>query len=186
MGSLPTREEAHDLLKQHMKDEALLKHCYAVEAGMRGAARSLGEDEELWSRAGLLHDIDYEEYPDLHPLKGAEWLEELGLPDELVHAVASHYTERTNVPRESKLDLALWGVDELSGLIITTALVRPSKKIADVKVKSVKKKMKDKAFARAVNRDAIVSVAGALDLELSEFIQMVLDGMQEAHEALGL
>jgi len=186
MGSLPTREEAHSLLKEHMKEESLLKHCYAVEAGMRGVARAIGEDEELWSRAGLLHDIDYEEYPDEHPIKGVEWLGKLGLPPELVHAVASHYTERTNVPRESKFDFALWGVDELSGLIITTALVRPSKLIADVKVKSVKKKMKDKAFARAVNRDAIVTVAAALNLELSEFIRMVLEGMQEAHESLGL
>ncbi len=183
---LLSREEALAALKRHMKDEALLKHCYGVEAGMRGVALALGEDEELWALAGLLHDIDYEEHPDVHPRKGVEWLGSMGLPDELVHAVASHGSERTGAPRKSKLDWALWGVDELSGLVSATALVRPSKKLEEVKVKSVRKKMKDKSFARAVDRAAIREAAAALGVELSVFIAMVLEGMQEAHEELGL
>ena len=186
MSLLPTRAEALTLLKAHMKDESLLRHCYAVESGMKGLAKALGEDQELWRIAGLLHDLDYEEHPGDHPLRGIELLRAHGLPEELIHAVAAHAGERTGAPKESKLDWALWGVDELTGLVITTALVMPNKALSEVKVRSVKKKMKDKAFARAVNRQAINDAANALGIELSEFIGVVLVSMQEDHEALNL
>ena len=186
MKVLPTRDEALALLKEHMKEENLLRHCYAVESGMRGMAQALGEDEKLWRVAGLLHDLDYEEHPHDHPRKGMEWLTERGLPEELIHAVAAHAGERTGVGKESKLDWALFGVDELTGLVVTTALVMPTKRLAEVKAKSVKKKMKDKAFARAVNRQSIHDTAHALEMDLSAFITVVLTAMQEDHEALGL
>jgi putative nucleotidyltransferase with HDIG domain len=186
MQGLPSRNEALALLQEHMKEENLLRHCYAVESGMRGTARALGQDEALWRIAGLLHDLDYEEYPDEHPRKGVAWLEDRGFPAELVHAVAAHAGERTGVEKESKLDWALFGVDELTGLVVTTALVMPNKKLAEVKAKSVKKKMKDKAFARAVNRQAIRDTADALGMDISAFIGVVLQAMQEDHESLGL
>jgi putative nucleotidyltransferase with HDIG domain len=186
MKGLPTRDEALTLLNEHMKEENLLRHCYAVESGMRGMANALGEYEELWRVTGLLHDLDYEEYPDDHPRKGVEWLTERGFPEELVRAVAAHAGERTGVEKESKLDWALFGVDELTGLVVTTALVMPNKRLAEVKAKSVKKKMKDKAFARAVNRQAIRDTADALGMELSAFIGVVLAAMQEDHESFGL
>jgi putative nucleotidyltransferase with HDIG domain len=186
MEGLPTRDEALTLLKEHMKEENLLRHCYAVESGMRGMAHALGEDVQLWRIAGLLHDLDYEEYPDDHPKKSMEWLTERGLPRELVHAVAAHAGERTGVEKESKLDWALFGVDELTGLVVTTALVMPTKRLAEVKAKSVKKKMKDKAFARAVNRQAIHDTAEALGMDLAAFIAVVLTAMQGDHESLGL
>ncbi len=186
MSTMPTRDEAFLLLRKTVRDESLLRHCLSVESGMRGVAKALGEDVALWTIAGILHDIDYEVHPEDHPIRGVEWLREYGLPDSLVHAVAAHGSERTGVAKETPFDWALSGVDELTGLVITTALVRPSKVLADVKVKSVKKKMKDKAFAKAVNRQAIKDAAEALGMELSDFISAVLEAMKEDHEALGL
>jgi putative nucleotidyltransferase with HDIG domain len=186
MTRLPTRTEALALLKEHMKEENLLRHCYAVESGMRGMAQALGEDENLWRITGLLHDLDYEEYPEDHPKKGVDWLTERGFPEELVHAVAAHAGERTGVEKKSVMDWALFGVDELTGLVVTTALVMPTKRLSEVKAKSVKKKMNDKAFARAVNRQAIRDAAQTLGMELSVFIGVVLTAMQEDHDLLGL
>lgn len=183
--TLPTRDEAHALLLQHMQDEGLLRHCYAVEAGMRAMAAFLGRHEPLWQITGLLHDIDYQEHPHTHPAEGVALLKSRGLPDDLVHAVAAH-AQALGVPKESPLDWALSGVDEVTGLIMATALVKPNKTLAEVEARSVRKKMKDKAFARAVSREGIVASAAALGIELEAFIDVVLKGMQGVHESLGM
>jgi putative nucleotidyltransferase with HDIG domain len=162
----------------------------AVEAGMRAYARKFGEDEELWGMVGLIHDFDYEQNPDLtvegHPVTGAKILRERGWPEEMVRAVLSHATEYTGVPREALMEKALYAVDDLTGLLVAVALVRPTKNIGDVKLKSVRKKWKDKAFAAAVNRQEIEQAADALGVELNEHIQIVLDAMKEIAPELGL
>ncbi len=183
--ALPTREQADELLRAHMRDPALLRHCYAVEAGMRALAEAMGHDRDLWGITGLLHDIDYEEHPSTHPREGVELLRREGLPEEVVHAVAAH-ADTLGVPRQGPLDWALAGVDEVTGLITATALVKPNKTLAEVGARSVRKKMKDKAFARAVSREGIIASAQALGLELEAFIGVVLKGMQEVHERLGM
>ncbi|MBN1426347.1 HDIG domain-containing protein [Candidatus Fermentibacteria bacterium] len=183
--TLPSRDEAHALLTEHMHDEGLLRHCHAVEAGMTAMARALGQDENLWRITGLLHDIDYQEHPDTHPREGVALLKAQGLPEELVHAVAAH-AETLGVAKEVPLDWALSGVDEVTGLIMATALVKPNKILAEVEARSVRKKMKDKAFARAVSREGIIAAAAALGMELEPFIDVVLKGMQEVHETLGM
>ncbi|MFQ6090467.1 MAG: HAD family hydrolase, partial [Candidatus Bipolaricaulia bacterium] len=139
----------------------------------------------LWGITGLLHDFDYERYPEEHPLKGATILEELGYPQEVVHAVKAH-ADFTGVPRESLLDRALFAVDELTGLLVATALVQPAKSLSEVKVKSVRKKMKDKSFARGVNREEIIKGAEELGVELNEHIGAVLEAMQGISDQLGL
>jgi putative nucleotidyltransferase with HDIG domain len=183
--ALLTRDDAHALLLQHMQDEGLLRHCYAVEAGMKAMATHLGHDENVWRITGLLHDIDYQEHPSTHPTEGVALLRKLALPDDLVHAVSAH-AETLGVPKQSPLDWALTGVDEVTGLIMATALVKPNKTLAEVEARSVRKKMKDKAFARAVSREGIVASSQALGMELEPFIDVVLKGMQEVHATLGL
>jgi len=181
------RQEALDILHEHTASESLRKHAYAVEAAMRAYALRFAEDPELWGIVGLLHDFDYEKWPEApdHTQEGAKILRARGVGEEIVEAVLSH-AQYNAIPRDTPLKRTIFAVDELCGLITAVAYVRPSKLIADVKVKSVKKKMKDKAFSRAVNRDEIREGAKLLELELDEHIQVVLEAMQGAHEALGL
>jgi len=185
--SVPSREEALRLLREHTKNENLIKHALAVEAAMRFYARKFGGDEEKWGVVGLLHDFDYEEHPTLeeHPFAGARLLREKGYDEEIARAVLSH-AGHTGVSRESLMEKALFAVDELTGFIVAVALVRPSKKLEEVTAKSVRKKMKDKAFARAVNRDEIVEGAELLGLELSEHIENVTSAMRSISDELGL
>jgi putative nucleotidyltransferase with HDIG domain len=181
------RSEAWDLLCEFTKNDSLRKHALAVEAAMRHLARQRGEDEEKWGIAGLLHDFDYEQHPTLdeHPFVGAAILRERGWPEEIARAVLSH-GEHTGVSRESLMEKALFSVDELTGLITAVALVRPSKSIFEVEPSSVRKKMKDKAFARSVNRDDIVKGAEELDVDLNAHIGEVIKAMQSVADDLGL
>lgn len=184
---IPDRSEAMTLLAEHTKNENLIKHALAVEAAMQHYAKLFGEDEALWGVVGLLHDFDYEEHPTLdeHPFKGAEILRAKGYDESLVKAVLSH-ARHTQVPRETRLEKTLFAVDELSGMVTAVALVRPSKKLADVTVSSVKKKLKDKAFARALNREDILEGAEALGVDLDTHIGHVITAMQAASAGLGL
>ncbi len=181
------REEAFELLKEYTKSESLIKHALAVEAAMRAYARKFGEDEELWGITGLLHDFDYEKYPNMeeHALRGSEILRGKGYPEEVTHAILAH-NDYHRVPRESQLDKTLYAVDELCGFITAVALVRPSKKLDEVKVKSVKKKLKDKSFARQVNRDEIRQGAEDLGVDLDEHIAFVIEAMKTVSDQLGL
>jgi putative nucleotidyltransferase with HDIG domain len=185
-----TREDAWQLVTEFTRNPILIKHMLAVEAAMRAYARRFGEDEELWATVGLVHDFDYEQNPDLsiegHPLTGSKILRERGWPEEIIKAVLSHASEYTGVPRETQMENALWAVDELTGLITAVALVRPSKSIHDVKVKSVRKKWKDKAFAAAVDRQEIEKAAAELGVELWEHVSVVLEAMQGIAGELGL
>ncbi len=182
-----TREEAYALLTEYTKKENLIKHALAVEAAMRAYARKFGEDEEAWGIVGLLHDFDYEKYPSLedHPFKGAEILREKGYPEEWIEAILGH-AEHTGVPRKTNMAKALFAVDELCGFITAVALVRPDKKLDSVKVKSVKKKLKDKAFARQVSREDIRKGAEELGVDLDEHIAFVLEAMKSVADKLGL
>ncbi len=184
---IPDREEAFALLTEYTKNENLIKHGLAVEAALRYYACLFGEDEELWRVVGLIHDFDYEKYPGLeeHPYKGAEILRERGYDESLIDTVLSH-ASYTNIPRDTRLKKTLFAVDELCGLITAVALVRPSKKLAEVKVKSVKKKMKDKGFARNVDRGEIHEGAALLELDLSDHIANVIQAMQVIADDLGL
>lgn len=175
------------LLHEHTQNESLRRHALAVEAAVCAYARMLGGREALWGLAGLLHDLDYERYPSLqdHPFRGAEILRDWNYPEEVVHAVLSH-AAHTGVPRLSALDRALYACDELCGLIVAVALVQPSKKLADVKLSSVRKKLKDKAFARSVNREDIHAGAKELSVDLEVHIGRVLEALKEAAPALGL
>jgi putative nucleotidyltransferase with HDIG domain len=168
-----TREKAFELLKQHVKSKSLIKHVLAVEAGMIGYAEKYGEDVEEWSALGLLHDLDYEKEPDNHPYKATELLREEGYPEEFATAVLSH-ADYTNTPRNTLMSKVLYAVDELSGFIVACVLVRPSKSFDDLKVKSVKKKLKDKAFAKAVDRDCIQRGADELGIDLMEHIELLI------------
>ena len=182
-----TRDDAMELLTEYTTNPNLIKHALAVEAAMRAYARRFGEDEETWGMVGLLHDFDYERYPDLadHPFKGVEILRERGWPEEIIEGVLAH-AEHTGEPRDTQMKQAIFAVDELTGLIVATALVRPDKKLASVKVKSVRKKMKDKSFAAAVKREDIIGGAEQLGLELGDHIGVVLEAMQGIGEQLGL
>jgi putative nucleotidyltransferase with HDIG domain len=182
-----TRAETWDLLCEYTQSDALRKHGLAVEAAMRHYAEHFGEDVELWGRIGLIHDFDYEKYPTAedHPYKGAEILRQRGWPEEHVQCIMSH-ADYTGVPRETLMAKTLFAVDELCGFLTAVALVRPSKRIAEVQVKSVKKKMKQKAFAAQVNRDDIRNGAALLELELEEHIRHVLTAMQGSADDLGL
>lgn len=184
------RSEAWNLVCEYTQAPHLRRHMLAVEAAMRAYARHFGEDEETWGLVGLLHDFDYERYPDVaadgHPNTGAPILRERGVDEEIVRAILSHATEVTGVERESLLEKTLFAVDELTGLIIAVALVRPSKDIRDVKPKSIRKKWKTTAFAPGVNRADVEEGAAALGVELSDHIQLVLAGMQAAAVELGL
>jgi len=181
------REDAWKLLTEYTKSRNLIKHSRAVEAAMRAYARKFGQDEEKWGIVGLIHDFDYEQHPtpEEHPLVGAKILEERGWPEDIIRAVKSH-AEYLGVPRESLMEKALFAVDELTGLIVAVALVRPSKSIMDVTVKSVKKKWKDKRFAAGVNREDIERGAKELGVPLDEHIAIVLEAMQGIAEELGL
>ena len=187
---MKTREDAWQLVREYTKGPGLIKHMLAVEAAMRAYARRFDADEELWATVGLVHDFDYEQNPDLsiegHPVTGSKILRERGWSEEIIQAVLSHATEYTGVPRQSNMEKALWSVDELTGLISAVALVRPSKDIRDVKIKSVRKKWKDKAFAAAVNRQEIEKAAAELGVELWEHVAVTLEAMKGIAAELGL
>ncbi len=184
---VPTREEAWAILTEFTQSEALRKHALAVEAAMRAYAQKTGADPELWGVTGLLHDFDYERYPSLedHPFRGAEILAERGVDEGIRQAILGH-SNHTGVPRDTPLAKTLYAVDELTGFLTACALVRPTKRVADVSAKSVKKKMKDKAFARAVSRDDIRQGAEELGVDLTEHIELVRDAMAGVAAELGL
>jgi putative nucleotidyltransferase with HDIG domain len=181
------RQTAWELLNEFTRNENLIKHALAVEAGVRYYARKFGEDEEAWAAVALLHDFDYEKYPTLddHPFRGAEILRERGYPDWVIHAVLSH-ADHTKVPRETRLEHTLFACDEMAGFVTAASLVRPSKSVLDLEATSVVKRMKDKAFARAVNRDDLRKGAEELGLPLADHITNVIMGMRERAEELGL
>jgi putative nucleotidyltransferase with HDIG domain len=169
------RDEAWQLLTEYTKSDSLLKHAMAVEAAVRGYARQFGEDEEAWGIVGLLHDFDYERWPSLddHPFRGCEILREKGYPDWVIRAILSH-ADYSGVARDSRLEKTLWACDEMAGFITAAALVRPSKSLLDLEASSVVKRMKDKAFARAVKRDDLRMGAEALELPLETHIANAL------------
>lgn len=181
------RNEAMALLEEYTTDPSLIKHMLAVEAAMRAYARKLGEDEEKWGIVGLLHDFDYQKWPDPpdHPLKGSEILRDRGYSEEVIYAILSHADYLPDYPRVHPVDKALYACDELAGFITATALVRPNG-IKDMKASSVKKKMKSKGFARSVNRDDIVKGAEDFGVDLTEHIQFCIDAIAEKAEELGL
>ena len=184
---VPSREEAFELLKQYNKNESLIKHALAVEGVMRYMARKRGEDEEKWGIVGQVHDLDYEQFPESHCKKTEEILREHDWPEEYIRAVISHgWGICVDVEPKSDLEKVLYAIDELTGLVVTTALVRPSKSVMDVKTKSVKKKWKDKRFAAGVNRSIIEKGAEMLGVELTELITDTIKGMQEVAEDIGL
>lgn len=182
-----TRDEAWELLNEYTKKEGLIKHALAVEALMRAYARKFGEDEEEWGIVGLIHDFDYEKYPTAadHPYRGSEILEKMGYPEEYRRAILGH-ADYTGESRDTLLAKTLFAVDELAGFITAVALVRPSKKVADVKVKSVTKKFKDKAFAASVNREDIQKGIEELGVDRAEHIQLCIDAMTSIADDLGL
>jgi putative nucleotidyltransferase with HDIG domain len=184
---MTTREDALAIVREHVKNENLVRHMLAVEAAMRHYARALGEDEELWGLAGLLHDFDWEIHPTLeqHPQDGVPILRERGVPEEILRAILSH-ANHTGVPRETTMHKALYACDEITGLITAVALVRPSKSIHDVKVKSVKKKWKDKSFAAGTNRAEMEEAAEEFGVDLWEHCGNVLEAMQGIADDLGL
>lgn len=183
----PSREEAFALLTKYTKSESLINHALSVEAVMRHFAEKNGEDAEEWGIIGLVHDIDYEMYPDAHCVKAREILEENGWPEAWIRAVVSHGWEIcSDVKPESLLEKVLYATDELTGLVTTTALVRPSKSVIDMKAKSVKKKWKDKRFAAGVNRDIIEKGAGMLGMEITDLITETILGMRNVAETIGL
>lgn len=181
------REDNLALLKEYTQSDSLIKHMLAVEAAVRAYARKLGEDEETWATAGLLHDFDYERWPDPpdHPLKGSEILKERGYPDDVIYAIKSHADYLEDCPRVSRLDKTLYACDELCGFITACALVRPTR-LEGLTPKSVRKKMKTPAFAAAVNRDDIVRGAEDLGVELNEHIAFCIAAMQEIADELEL
>ena len=180
-----TREQALALLQEYGSSENHVRHMLAVEAALRAYARRFGEDEEFWGAIGLVHDFDYDQFPDDHPHSGGRILGEKGYSDEIVNTILSHGST-TGVPRDTPLAQALHAVDELTGLMVAVALVRPSKDIRDVKIKSVRKKWKDKAFAAAVNREEIARAAEELGIELWEHIGIVLEAMKGIAGKIGL
>lgn len=182
-----SREDDLALMREYTDSESLIKHMLAVEAAVRAYARKFGEDEEKWATVGLLHDFDYQRWPDPpdHPLKGAEILEERGYPADVIYAIKSHADYLPDCPRVSRLDKTLYACDELAGFITACALVRPQR-LEGLTPKSVRKKMKTASFAAAVNRDDIVSGAADLGVELNEHIAFVIAAMQEIAEELGL
>ena len=181
------RNAAWNLLTEFTESESLRKHALAVEACMRAYARRFGADEEFWGMVGLIHDFDYEKYPTAqeHPFKGNEILKERGYSDEIRRAIMSH-AEYTGVTRESQMEKALVACDELAGLITATALVKPGRSLAEVDAKSVRKKMKDKAFARSISRDDIVNGAKDLGVDLDEHIAFCIEAMKGIAGELGL
>ncbi|MCB9141605.1 MAG: HAD family hydrolase [Anaerolineales bacterium] len=189
--SLPTRQAAWDLMCQWVESDSLRKHMLAVEAAMRAYARKYDEDEDLWGITGLVHDMDFERFPDMddpvngHPRTELRLFRELGYPDALIHAVEGH-APYLGIERSGRMDSALVAVDELTGLIMAVGYVRPSKDLRDVTVKSVRKKWKDKSFAAAINRHEIEEYAAELGEDLGDHIALVLAAMQDSATALGL
>jgi putative nucleotidyltransferase with HDIG domain len=184
---VPTYNEALSLLKEFNHSESLLKHAYSVEGVMRHIARKVGEDEEKWGIVGLVHDLDYERFPDQHCKKAQEILEERGWPEEYIRAVVSHgWGICSDVEPQSNMEKTLYAIDELTGLITAAALVRPSKSVADLEAKSVMKKWKDKSFAAGVNRSVIEKGAGMLGVELRDLVTDTIMGMREVADKIGL
>jgi putative nucleotidyltransferase with HDIG domain len=181
------REDALALLFEYTKSESLRKHAFAVEAAMRAYAAKFSADADVWGITGLLHDFDYEMFPTIpdHPLKGSEILKTKGYPEDVRKAILGH-APFLNVPRDTMMAKTLFACDELSGFITACTLVRPNKKIAELEVSSVKKKMKDKAFARSVNREEIIQGAEELGIPLDEHIGFVIEAMKAKSEELGL
>ncbi len=184
---MPTREEAFTLLKRYNQSESLITHGLTVESVMRHAARKRGEDEEKWGIIGLVHDIDYEQFPEEHCVKAREILSGEGWPEEYIHGVCSHgWGICTDEEPVKYMEKYLYASDELTGLIYATCLMRPSKSVLDLTVKSVKKKWKSKGFAAGVDRDLVLKGAAMIGLELEDLIQECIDGMKEAAEEIGL
>ena len=184
---IPNRDEAWTLLTEYTKSESLLKHALAVEAAVRGYARTFGEDEEGWGVVALLHDFDYERWPSLedHPFRGAEILRAKGYPEWVVRAILSH-AEYSGVARESRLEKTLFACDEMAGFVIAASLVRPTKSVLDLEPRSVVRRMKDKAFAKGVRREDLRQGAEELGLPLEEHIANVIGFMRERADELGL
>src|SRR5919201_2426112 len=180
-----TRDEAWDLLCEHTLSESLRKHALAVEAAMRHFARQTGENEETWGITGLLHDFDYERDPAGHPQNGRPILEQAGVPGHIVHAIQSH-GDHLGIPRVTPMEKTLYAVDELSGFVIAVALVRPSKAVRDVDAGAVRRKMKDKAFARAVPRDMLLKGAEDLQIPFDELVTDVVAALDRVADRLGL
>lgn len=192
MTDFPSRDETLALVHEFTASDSLRKHMLSVEAAMRAYAERFGEDPDRWGTTGLVHDFDYERFPneahsptEEHPAGGVKILRERGYPEDILEAILGHATY-CNTPRTTKMAQALFAVDELSGLITATALVRPSKSVHEVEAKSVRKKMKDKAFARGVNRDDVLVGAHELGVDLDEHIAFVISAMQKSAEAIGL
>jgi putative nucleotidyltransferase with HDIG domain len=190
--ALPSRDEALAIVHEYTKSDSLRKHMLAVEAAMRAYAEKFGEDAARWGLAGLVHDFDYERFPndahsptEEHPAEGVRILRSHGFPEDILEAILGH-AGYSGVPRESRMAKTLFAVDELTGLITATALVRPSRSVMEVEAKSVRKKMKDKAFARGVNRDDVINGAADLGVDLDEHIEFVIKAMQGSAESLGL
>jgi len=185
--NIPTREQAFNLLKKYNKNENLIKHALAVEGVMRYFARKREEDEEKWGIIGLIHDLDYEQFPEEHCRKTEEILKENNWPQEYIRAVVSHgWGICSEVEPKTELEKVLYAIDELTGRVVTTALVRPSKSVMDLNAKSVKKKWKDKRFAAGVDRSIIDKGAKMLGMERTELITDTIMGMREVAEAIGL
>jgi putative nucleotidyltransferase with HDIG domain len=189
---LPTRDDALALVHEYTASDSLRKHMLAVEAAMRAYAEKSGDDVERWGLAGLIHDFDYERFPndahsatEQHPAEGVRILRERGWPEDILDAILGH-AQYSGVPRVSEMSKTLFAVDELTGLITATALVRPSKSVHEVEARSVRKKMKDKAFARGVSREDVIQGAEALGVDLDEHIAFVIGAMQRSASALGL
>lgn len=181
------RDYCLSLLKEYTQSESLLKHAFAVESCVRAYAKKFSEDENYWGNVALLHDFDYEKYPtaEEHPFKGAEILRSKNFPEDFIQSILSH-ADYTGVKRETLLQKTLFACDELAGFLTAVAYVRPSKSIDEVEVKSVKKKLKDKAFARAVNRDDIIKGAEELGVNLDDHIEFCINAMKQNKELLGL
>jgi putative nucleotidyltransferase with HDIG domain len=181
------RQEALDILNTYVKNQNLIRHMLAVEAAMRFYAREYDQDEETWAIVGLLHDFDWEIHPTLedHPQSGAPILRQHGVPEEIIRAVLSH-ADHTGVPRESLMEKALYACDEITGLIVAAALVRPSRSVSDLGVKSVKKKWKDKSFAAGANREEIQQGTEEFGIELWEHVANVIEAMRTVSDDLGL
>lgn len=189
---IPSRADALAIVHEFTQSDSLRKHMLSVETAMRAYARKFGEDEETWGLAGLVHDFDYERYPNAahsateeHPAWGVRHLRGLGWPEDVLNAILGH-AQYSGVPRESRMAKTLFAVDELTGMITATALVKPTRSINDVDAKSVRKKMKDKGFARGVSRDDVIEGARDLGVDLDEHIQFVIGAMQANAAALGL
>jgi len=182
-----TYDEALSLFKEFNKSESLTKHAYAVEGVMRYMARKMGEDEDKWSIVGLMHDLDYELFPEQHCKKSREILEERGWPEEYIRAVVSHgWGICSDVEPQTNMEKVLYAIDELTGFITAVAIIRPSKSVADLEAKSVMKKWKDKSFAAGVNRSVIEKGAAMLGIELRDLVTDVIMGMREVADRIGL